>query len=52
MSLEAYEKQEELHKLRAQILLAEEQRIYGTKTISIPKDSSRMMITATSSRDG
>ena len=35
MSLEAYEKREELLKLRAQILLAEEQRIYGAKTISI-----------------
>ncbi len=35
MSLEAYEKREELLKLRAQILLAEEQRIYGVKTISI-----------------
>ena len=35
MSLEAYEKWEELLKLRAQILLAEEQRIYGAKTISI-----------------
>jgi prevent-host-death family protein len=35
MSLEAYEKREELLKLRAQILLAEEQRIYEAKTISI-----------------
>ena len=35
MSLEAYEKREELLKLRAQILSAEEQRIYGAKTISI-----------------
>ena len=35
MSLEAYEKREELLNLRAQILLAEEQRIYGAKTISI-----------------
>ena len=35
MSLEAYEKREELLKLRAQILQAEEQRIYGAKTISI-----------------
>ena len=34
-SLEAYEKREELLKLRAQILLAEEQRIYEAKTISI-----------------
>ena len=34
MSLEAYEKREELLKLRAQILLAEEQRIYEAKTIS------------------
>ena len=32
---EAYEKREELLKLRAQILLAEERRIYGAKTISI-----------------
>ena len=35
MSMEAYEKREELLKLRAQILLAEEQRIYGAKTISV-----------------
>ncbi len=35
MSLEAYEKREEMLKLRAQILLAEEQRIYGAKTMSI-----------------
>ena len=35
MSMEAYEKREELLKLRAQVLLAEEQRIYGAKTISI-----------------
>ena len=35
MSLEAYEKREELLQLRAQVLLAEEQRIYGAKTISI-----------------
>ncbi len=35
MSMEAYEKREELLKLRAQILRAEEQRIYGAKTISI-----------------
>ena len=35
MSLEAYEKREELLKLRVQTLLAEEQRIYGAKTISI-----------------
>ena len=35
MSLEAYEKREELLKLRAQILQAEEQRIYGAKTISV-----------------
>lgn len=35
MSMEAYEKREELLKLRAQILQAEEQRIYGAKTISI-----------------
>ena len=35
MSMEAYEKREEQLRLRAQILLAEEQRIYGAKTISI-----------------
>lgn len=35
MSMEAYEKREELLKLRAQILLAEEQRIYGAKTINL-----------------
>ena len=35
MSLEAYEKREELLRLRSQILMAEEQRIYGVKTISI-----------------
>ena len=35
MSMEAYEKREELLKLRAQILQAEEQRIYGAKTIRV-----------------
>ena len=35
MSLEAYEKREELLKLRAQVLRAEEQRIYGAKTLGI-----------------
>ena len=35
MSLDAYEKREETLKLRAQVLMAEEQRIYGAKTISI-----------------
>ena len=35
MSLEAYEKREELLKLRAQVLRAEEQRIYGVKTLGI-----------------
>ena len=35
MSLEAYEKREELLTLRAQVLRAEEQRIYGAKTLGI-----------------
>ncbi len=35
MSMEAYEKREEVLRLRAQILMAEEQRIYGAKTMSI-----------------
>lgn len=35
MSLEAYEKREELLRLRSQILLAEEQRIFGAKTMNI-----------------
>ena len=35
MSMEAYERREEVLKLREQILLAEEQRIYGAKTMSI-----------------
>ena len=35
MSLDAYEKREETLKLRAQVLMAEEQRIYGARTMSI-----------------
>lgn len=35
MSMEAYEKREEVLRLREQILRAEEQRIYGAKTMSI-----------------
>lgn len=35
MSMESYEKREEMLKLRAQILMAEEQRIYGAKTVSL-----------------
>ena len=35
MSMEAYEKREEVLKLREQILQAEEQRVYGAKTMSV-----------------
>lgn len=35
MSIDAYEKREELLRLRSQVLTAEEQRIYGAKTMNI-----------------